>query len=306
MISTSVLETLLSNSLSDISDISEIKKNVFRILTDDDELFAVKIASSEEDHRVRALQHEFEYLQHVEELPCTPDAIDCLTEQVGPLKITISVYEFVDGYKTPQFSAEHLRAIARTFKQIHGLHIFRKPGKSIPPDFDLPYECPLYDKWINSSDHRLETYIPHLPGLADIEKDFNAIKSELKEWFNELTCFDECRSFHICVNNPRQDVLTFTPDGLKVINWENAIIDIPELDIAQFLVYNIVDNDHKEIFMDAYYGKKRDHEVIERLDALTKFLEFFKILDDYAISQTKKWSAKEAKTALKDFKKKYL
>ena len=93
-------------------------------------------------------------------------------------------------------------------------------------------------------------------GLPSIYKDYGETKTNvlsLKEFIEEnVTCWTLC---HIDANN---DNFLISDDDIRLIDWEYAGMQDPDIDIAMFGIYALYDRERIDKLIDIYYEDKCD------------------------------------------------
>lgn len=228
--------------------------------------------------------HEKAFLESLSIVPIVPKVFTAFSIELDQ-KYHILIREHINAHTLEILDDNIINKIAISFSLTHKAHRYTNPGNKLPPNYSLPYECPLYDQCFNNPK---AVIVDNLEDITKARQIFNQTKIELKEWFLNQNCFEECLSFHICYNNFSRENFVYHQDKVFLIDWSQAIIDIPEIDLAGFIVYNNLTDKQKDVFLTGYWGQKRDEESMERLSVLTRLWLFWRILDEFLIKKENK------------------
>ena len=117
------------------------------------------------------------------------------------------------------------------------LRRFHERGLTVPHRFDLFGQIDYYESLRG--------------GRASIYHDYDATKAgvmALRPYIESLELRETLTHIDAVPDN-----FLFTPDGIRLIDWEYAGMQDPHVDIAMFIVYAMLDRDEAEAVIDAYF-----------------------------------------------------
>lgn len=237
-------------------------------------------------------KQEFEVLKLIEPLHISPKVY--FFSNSNSIKQDFTIVEYIDGEPLGEnISQKNITDLAQDLQKLH---------MGFPMEDELPYYCDIYNEFANGEDKKIEKYAS-FEGVEKIIEPYNRINKRLGTWFNSLDIFAGAREFSLCHADLKKENILVTKTGVKLIDWECAGSDIPETDIGRLFSGCVFSNEQQTLFLKTYYGKIPDKLVMERILAVKKVLDFFRILEDYIILKRKKWNAENMLRELLEFER---
>lgn len=236
---------------------------------------------------------EFEILKEIEPLNISPKAY--LLDENNELEQDFTIVDYIEGNNITEFLDSDIILIAHDLKKLHNF------PKEYVKEEELPYKCSIYDEFTGGDDKKIENY-----KYQDIEQVFdkyNEIKNDLGEWFNGLTIFDGCDNLCLCHADLKSENILKISNGIMLIDWECAGVDIPETDIGRLFSGCVLNEKQQGIFLKEYYGDTSSKDILNRILAVEIVLDFFRILEDYCIHQRKEFNAEAMINDLDEYQK---
>ena len=233
--------------------------------------------------------HEFAVLKHVESLEIAPKAyyLDATSETNAQHCIVV---DFIEGEQVKEFAPATIRHLAQTLHKLHTSVPFDASGDRLPPSDPPPYQCDVFANFATGEDKQIERY-QDLAGIEQVITPFNETRAKLGAWFENLPIFDGIDTFCLCHADLKAENILRTADGVRLIDWEQAGSDIPETDIAGLFSGCRFNAEQEQLFLDEYYPTGTEQLVLDRIQAIQKVLDFFRIIEDYIILHRKPWNA---------------
>ncbi len=233
-------------------------------------------------------EQEYRILKKIEPLKIAPKVY--YLSKKNPLGQHFTVVEYVEGRPLRKVKEAHVISLAKTLKKLHSFASFRRTGNSFPPRDLLPYKCDVFDVYASGEDKQIERYLD-LPGIEKVTGPFNRIRSRLRHFFGDLTCFEGLRRFCIVHADLKKENILDQGNKAFLVDWECGGVDIPETDIGNLFAGCRLSRLHQRLFLRVYYGATPDPMALERIYAIKKVLDFFAIMEDYLLLKRKKWDA---------------
>lgn len=249
----------------------------------------------------RMKSHEFACLKLLEPIGIAPKAY-FIDADGRFLDQHFMIVDFVEGSMLRELNDASIFALADTLKTLHTSIVFDRPGNAIPPTDALPYVCNVFREFADGADKSIEQY-EYLPGMADVVEPFNRVKSKLGAWFEQQRCFRDCSHFSLCHADLKRENILQTADGIKLIDWECAGSDVPEIDIGRLFSGCQFTKDQEKLFLTRYYSAAPEPILREGISAVRTVLDFFRILEDYILLKRKPWNPLAMKEELERFEK---
>lgn len=125
------------------------------------------------------------------------------------------------------------------------LRAFHRQKLSVPHTFDLFNKIEFYESLWN--------------GIPSIYKDYSTTKSHIYS----LKKYIEIHAKEYCLTHidAVPDNFLFTEEGIKLIDWEYAGMQDPDVDIAMFCIYSLYDRPHVDQLIDSYYTEGCSREI---------------------------------------------
>src|SRR3989338_251314 len=266
------------------------------LITNGSNSFLARINYYFKKNEWRVKRQEYNVLREIENLNISPKAF--LLNQRNNLLQHFTIVEYIDGKSINKFTKNQIIKLA---KDLHKLHNFKiSYNKS---DY-IPYKCNIFETFSNGEDKQIENYITFL-GIKPIIPIFNNIKNILGLWFNSLPIFKDCKKFVLCHGDLKKENIISVKQGIKLIDWECADIDILETDIAGLFSGCRFNDKQQSIFIRNYFSKYPLQLVLDRIIAIKIVLNFFNIIEDYCIYKRKKWHSSDMLKDLIKYKNKF-
>lgn len=233
-------------------------------------------------------KQEYKVLKLVESLKIAPKVY--FFSDNNYINQDLTIVEFTEGENVDNFSDKNIADIAIDLLKLHKAFTFDRPGDTLPPEDELPYHCDIYNEFANGEDKKIEKYSL----LTEIDKvvvTYNRINNKVGQWFNSLEIFQDAKKFSLCHADLKKENILVTKSGIKLIDWECSGVDLPETDIGRLFSGCEFTEEQQEVFLVNYYGALPDKIVLQRILAVKKVLDFFRILEDYILLKRKKWDA---------------
>jgi thiamine kinase-like enzyme len=260
-------------------------------------LARINFYSPKNDWAIR--EQEYKVLEFIESLNIAPKVYYLST--ANELRQQFTIVDYIEGSPLDTILESHINSMAGTLKELHTFRRFDRSGDKLPPTDELPYTCSVYNEFADGEDKQIEKY--DLPGIDDVAVVYNRIKADLGKWFNSLDIYTDCTNFCLCHADLKSENILDQDGKIFLIDWECAGVDIPETDIGRLFAGCQLNGVQQKIFMDRYYGKDKDAEVIERIMAVKHVLNFFRIIEDFILLKRKEWDANAMIAELKEFEK---
>lgn len=244
-------------------------------------------------------KQEFQILKKIEHFNIAPKVYYLSTK--NPLGQHFTIVDYVEGEPVRRFADAHIVSVAKTLKKLHAI-TFRRSGDTFPPKDALPYTCDIFDLYANGEDKQIEKY-KDLPGIEQVVEPFNRVRKSLGLYFSGLHCFDGITSFSLVHADLKKENMLVAGDKIKLIDWEGGGSDIPEVDIGNFFADSRLTKSQQQLFLKTYYGRAVDAQHLERIYAVKKVLDFFRIIDDYILNKRKAWDANRMRNEILRFEK---
>ena len=244
-------------------------------------------------------KQEYLILKKIESLKIAPKAYYLSTN--NPLKQHFTIVDYVEGEPLGRFTDAQIVSVAKTLKKVHAI-TFKRPGDTFPPKDVLPYTCDMFTLYANGEDKQIEKY-KDLPDIALVIEPFNRVKKSLGAYFNALHCFDGIKIFCLVHADLKKENMLAKGDKVALIDWECGGSDIPETDIGNFFADSKLTKAQQQLFLTTYYGRPVDAVHLERIYAVKKILDFFRIMSDYIFHKRKPWNAQKMRDEILRFEK---
>lgn len=243
---------------------------------------------------------EYKALKLIEHLKRAPKVFFLSTK--NELEQDLTIVEYIEGEVLTDISQTHVVELAKTLQKLHESFSFQRRGDSFPPDDELPYHCNVYNEFANGDDKQIEKY-SSWDKIEKVIEPYKRINKKLGQWFNNLDIFKGCKDFCLCHSDLKKENIVKTQNGVVLIDWECACSDIPETDIAKLFSGCAFSQEQQEIFLKKYFKKSSDKETMQRIIAIQRVLDFFRILENYIILKRKKWNADKMLSELLKYEK---
>lgn len=254
-------------------------------------LVRINFFPSKNDWKVK--RGEFEILKEIESLNISPKAY--LLDEDNELGQDFTVVDYIEGNNIVDFLDSDVVLIAQDLKKLHNF------PKEYSKEEELPYKCSIYDEFANGDDKKIENY--KYQDIDWVYQKYNVIKNDLGEWFNNLTIFDGCDNLCLCHADLKSENILKTNNGIMLIDWECAGIDIPETDIGRLFSGCVLNEKQQNVFLKEYYGDMPSKDILNRILAVKIVLDFFRIVENYCIHQRKEFDAMAMINDLDEYQK---
>lgn len=117
------------------------------------------------------------------------------------------------------------------------LRYFHNLAVTVPHTFNLFEKIEFYEKLWN--------------GCSSVYRDYDATKNHVYSLRNYVE--KHAKKYCLTHIDAVPDNFLFTEDGIKLIDWEYAGMQDPDVDIAMFCIYSLYDKLHVDMLIDAYY-----------------------------------------------------
>lgn len=144
-------------------------------------------------------------------------------------------YKITEFYETARvcnpFEESDIKECMSQLRKFHNLAI------TVPHTFDLYERIDFYERLRNDT--------------ASVYRDYTTTKSHVMS----LRSFVEKHAKPHCLTHidAVPDNFLFTEEGIKLIDWEYAGMQDPDVDIAMFCIYSLYDRLHVDMLIDSYY-----------------------------------------------------
>lgn len=233
---------------------------------------------------------EYETLKKIEGLGIAPKVFVLSTD--NSLQQDFTIVEYIEGKNVTEFTNNDIKLLANDLRKLHEFKIQAEQNLA------GPYICNIYDEFAHGADKQIEQY--KFEGVETISPKYNQIKNDLGLWFNGLTIFGDSRNLCLCHGDLKSENILVTENGIKIIDWECAEIDIPETDIGRLFSGCSFNDEQQKLFLIEYYGSLPHPDTFKKILAIKTVLDFFRIIEDYCIYERK---ALEATSFLVDLKR---
>ncbi len=244
-------------------------------------------------------QQEYRILKKIEPLRIAPKVYYLSTK--NPLGHHFTIVDYIVGSPVRRFTDAHIISVAKTLKKLHAI-TFKRPGDTLPPKDALPYTCDLFDLYANGEDKQIEKF-RSLDGIEQVVEPFNRVRAMLGTWFHTLRCFDGITTFSLVHADLKKENMLASGNRIFLIDWEGGGSDIPEVDVGNFFADSRLTKAQQNLFLKTYYGRTVMPLHLERIYAVKKVLDFFRIMDDYLLNKRKPWNATRMRDEILRFEK---
>lgn len=248
----------------------------------------------------RIKEYEYKVLKFIEKLKISPK-VYYLDVSAKSLSQHFMIVNYIEGEPLKKILDNDVISMAKVLKKLHGSFEFKYCGDGLPPKDDGPYQCEIFEEFAGGEDKQIEKY-KKLAGIKKVIKPFNDKRTELGDWFNSKKIFNRVEQFCLCHADLKKENIIRTKNGIKLIDWEMAGVDIPETDVGRLFSGCRLTLAQQKIFLKHYYGKKIPTSSREMIYAIKKVLDFFQIIEDYIILGRKKWDSEKIFKAILSFK----
>ena len=217
------------------------------------------------------------------------------------LKQDLTIVEYIEGEVLKNIDNKSIISLANTLKKLHNSFTFTTSW-DLPPSNKLPYKCDIYDIFANGDDKKIENY-SDLVGIEKVIEPYNRIKNKLWDYFHNLTIFDSCNNFSLCHADLKKENVLINDKWIMLIDWECATSDIHETDIWRLFAGCSFTEKQQKLFLENYYDKNINNINLDRIYAVKKVLDFFKIFEDYVSLKRKEWCADNMLIELLEYEK---
>lgn len=253
-------------------------------------LARVNFYSGKNDWGVKKI--EYETLKKIEGLGIAPKVFALSTD--NSLQQDFTIVEYIEGETVTEFTDNDIALLAKDLRKLHQFKI------QVEQDLAEQYTCKIYDEFAQGADKHIEQY--QFEGVNMVALLYNEIKNDLGLWFNGLTIFTDSKNVCLCHSDLKSENILLTENGIKLIDWECAEIDIPETDIGRLFSGCVFTYEQQQIFLSEYYESKPGKDVLNKIYAVKTVLDFFRIIEDYCIYKRKPLKATNFLTDLEKFK----
>jgi len=236
---------------------------------------------------------EYETLKKIEGLGIAPKVFALSTD--NSLQQDFTIVEYIEGTNVTEFSNSDIKLLANDLRTLHQFNI------QTEQDLKDSYICKIYDEFAQGVDKQIEQY--QFLEVETLTPLYNELKNDLGIWFNGLTIFADSKNLCLCHSDLKSENILVTENGIKLIDWECAEIDIPETDIGRLFSGCSFGDEQQHFFLSEYYGSKPRKNVLNKVYAVKTVLDFFRIIEDYCIYKRKPLEATNFLTDLEKFKR---
>jgi thiamine kinase-like enzyme len=235
---------------------------------------------------------EYEILKKIELLHIAPKAFVLSTS--NSLGQDFTIVEYIEGENVGTLDDKGIKKLA---SDLHRLHNF-KIDQILPEE--SPYVCKIYDEFAQGDDKQIEQY--QFDGVETVAPLYNELKNDLGIWFNGTTIFSDSENVCLCHADLKKENLLATKNGIILIDWECADMDIPESDIGRLFSGCNFSNEQQQLFLLEYYGSLPQLNIFNKILAVKTVLDFFRIIEDYCIYKRKVLDASNMLSDLQVFR----
>jgi thiamine kinase-like enzyme len=233
-------------------------------------------------------KQEYTVLKLIEPLKISPKVY--FFSDNNSLKQDLTIVEYIEGELLNDISDKDIHYLVSDLKKLHTSFQYDKYGDTIPPNENSPYTCDIYNEFANGEDKKIEKYLS-LGGIEKVIEPYNRINKKLDDWFNNLEIFNGLTNFCLCHADLKKENILVTKEGIMLIDWECAGVDLPETDLGRLFSGCEFSTAKQNTFLKAYYGELPTKIIVQRIAAIKKVLDFFHIIEDYILIKRKPWNA---------------
>ena len=260
------------------------------LITNDNKKYLARINYYELKNTWGVKKQEYAVLKLIEPLKISPKVY--FFSDNNSLKQDLTIVDYIEGDLLDGISDKNINDLALTLKKLHTSFQYDKYGDTIPPDESSPYTCDIYNEFASGEDKKIEKYLS-LSGIEKLVEPYNRINKKLGDWFNNLEIFNGLTNFCLCHADLKKENILVTKEGIMLIDWECAGVDLPETDLGRLFSGCEFSTAEQNAFLKTYYEVTPTEIVLQRIMAIKKVLDFFHILEDYILLKRKAWNADE-------------